>query len=212
MADSKNAVSRIIRYHPARYAIRLLKWEVGQYADLARWVSGRRDIPEATTPIYYHRAQLQLARWMTALIVVEIIVVHLLLPTFLWQVIAGVVSIYSLMLMWAVIASRAVRPHLFNDQIVVLRYGRKIVATIPLRLVSHARRERSYEGEWWSVADEVLTLGTTEGTNMVLELSEPVHVMTPSYPWQRKEYALARRIRVWGDNADSPHFQEWLSV
>lgn len=207
MAVSKQTALRAARYHPARYALKLLRWELRQHADLVRWIFRRKDIPAGSSPIPYHRAQLQLAPWMSALIVVEIVVVHLLLPTFILQVIAAVVSVYSLVLLWAVIASRAVRPHLVSKDQLVLRYGRKIVATVPTTNMAIVRVDRMYDGDWWAVDDSVLTLGCTEGTNLTIELREPQPVLLQSYPWHKDTYSEVSQIRLWADDLESPAVQ-----
>lgn len=206
MVSKQNAL-RAAHYHPARYALKLLRWELRQHAEFVRWIFRRKDIPAGSFPIPYHRTQLQLASWMSVLIVVEIVVVHLLLPTFILQVIAAVVSVYSLALLWAVIASRAVRPHLVSKEQLVLRYGRRIVATVPTINMASVRVDRMYDGDWWVVTDAVLTLGCTEGTNLTIELCAPQPVLVNSYPWQKDTYRKVSQIRLWADDLESPAVQ-----
>lgn len=179
--------------HPA---VRAGRYELGLYRDLLRWARGRTDVPEGARALPHPPGRLQMLGFLTAVLLIELVAVHLLLPSGTVRLIALLLSLWGIVFVWGLVASERVRPSFIDDQRLVLRRGRKIFAEVPLALVNQWDVNRSYETDV-IVDDEQLTVGGSAGTDTRIKLLEPVRATEDTYPWQKKRTAPVTRIRFY---------------
>lgn len=134
--------------------------------------------------------------FLTAVMLVELVAVHFMLPAGVLRVVALVLSVWGLVFVWAMIASERVRPGYVDDQELVLRRGAKVFAVVPLAAVSDARRDRTFEAVV-AVGGGELVVGGPVGTDVVLELRSPVAAWLDRYPWQRAISEDVSRVRFY---------------
>lgn len=134
--------------------------------------------------------------FLTAVMLIEIVVVHFLLPAGVVRVVALVLSVWGLVFVWSMIAGERVRPGYVNDRELVLRRGKKVFAVVLLIDVSVVRRDRTFEAEV-AVGGGELVVGGPVGTNVVLELRSPVAAARDRYPWQKPVWEDVSRVRFY---------------
>lgn len=182
--------------------LRLVVWEARAWGDLRRLLRGMEVVPEGAVALPDRRGMWQLPAMFSVAIIIEIVAVELLLPWPWLRIALLILSLYSLPLLWGITAARAVHPHYLDDEELVLRSGRTVVARIPRASVSGVRHDRRFNAERWELADGTLTLGGTEGTNVVLVPGEPVAAARERWPWQSARTSVVTEVRLWLDEPE----------
>ncbi|MEU5843561.1 hypothetical protein [Rhodococcus sp. NPDC047139] len=131
---------------------------------------------------------------------VEMGVVHLLVPWpwLRWTLLS--VSLYSVLLLAGWIADRIVHPHLVTRDTVVIRDGFRIVAQIArgdLRQCVPRKRFQPTEG---GVVDDVLHLPGPDGTEIDIVLDRPIEVLPPALFEHRRRPMVVRRLALHVDD------------
>ena len=191
--DSVTKVLHLLRQHPA---VRAARYEWGLYRDLWWWTRGRTLLPEGAEAFPHQPGRLQLVAMFTVVILIELVVVHLLLPEGALRILALLLSVWGIVFIWALIASERIRPSYHDSQRVVLRRGRKIFADISRDLISKQSPSRSHAAET-VVGDGELILGGPAGTDILLTLHAPIEAAEDTYPWQKKRTQLVSRVRFY---------------
>lgn len=132
--------------------------------------------------------------FVTAVLVVEMVVVHLILPAGVVRVVALLVSLWAIIFVWGLIAAERIRPSYISDDVTVLRRGRTVFAEIPTAVVQHKCVDRSFASAI-EIRDGELTVGGPAGTDTLLQLSAPVMATPDRYPWQRPQPMEVDRVR-----------------
>ena len=191
--SSVTKVLQLVRRHPA---IRAAQYEWSLYRDLWRWARGRTLVPGSAEALPHQPGRLQLVAMFTVVILIEIVVVHLLLPEGALRILALLLSVWGIVFIWALIASERIRPSYSDSEHVVLRRGRKIFADIPRELIAKQSHSRSHAAET-VVSDGELTLGGPAGTDTLLTLRTPIDAAEDTYPWQKKRTQPVSRVRFY---------------
>lgn len=174
------------------------RMERGVWAGLIRGVLRRPDIPPGGIGFSHHRA-LAPVRWLGfGVLAVEIVVVHLVVPSGPLRWILLVVGVYGAI--WVagyVLGAGAVRPHVVGPDVVLLRSGVSVEVRVPLAAVTQVRAvPRSRSGTSSVQVDgDVLHLVDNGGTGLDLVLAAPLTVSLP-----RRPAAVVTEIRVWVDD------------
>lgn len=134
--------------------------------------------------------------FLTAVLLIELVAVHFLLPAGVLRMVALVLSVWGLVFVWAMIAGERVRPGYVDDRELVLRRGKKVFAVVPLADVSNVRRDRTFEAEV-AVSGGELVVGGPVGTDVVVELLSPVAAARDGYPWQKPVWEDVDRVRFY---------------
>ncbi|WP_301924594.1 hypothetical protein [Corynebacterium glaucum] len=169
---------------------------MGLYRDFVRWVRGRVVVPDGATVLPHQPGRLQMVGFLTAVMLIEIVVVHFLLPAGVVRVVALVLSVWGLVFVWSMIAGERVRPGYVDDCELVLRRGKKVFAVVPLTDVSDVRSDRTFEAEV-VVGGGELVVGGPVGTDVVLELWSPVAASRDRYPWKKPVWEDVDRVRFY---------------
>ena len=173
-----------------------LEW--GIWCGLVKGVLRRPDIPVGATAFTHHRA-LAPVRWIgVTVLVVEIAVVHTVVPSGVIRWVLLIVGLYSLIwILGYLLGSGTVRPHLVSAQGLVLRCGLNTDITVPVDVIEHARLARHARADTATIQvdGDVLSLVDNGGTNLDIRLTVPLHVPLP-----RGRSAHVTEMRVWVDD------------
>ncbi|WPF66165.1 MULTISPECIES: hypothetical protein [unclassified Corynebacterium] len=140
---------------------------------------------------------------ISALVIVEIVVVHLVLPSATWRVILAVLSVYGLMVLLGFYASLRQQPHSLTEEALILRSGHRFELAIPRNLIARSGAQRPGDGANISVDEAGLCrLPILNQVNTVVELAEParardlflgeVEVRRVEFSCDEREELLAR--------------------
>lgn len=179
--------------HPG---VRAARYEWSLYRDLWRWSRGQILVPDSAVVLPHQPGRLQLVGMFSVVILIELVVMHLLLPEGVLRVIALLISVWGLVFIWALIGSERIRPSYIDSERVVLRRGRKVFADIPLELIAKRSRSRGHAAET-VIVDAELTLGGPAGTDTLLTLHTPIDAAEDTYPWQKKRTQPVSRVRFY---------------
>lgn len=177
--------------HPG---FRLAKYEFSLYRDLWRWMRGETLLPAGAQELPHPPGRLQMLGFVTAVLVVEMVVIHLILPAGVVRVVALLLSLWAIIFVWALIAAERIRPGYISDDVIVLRRGRTVFAEIPTAIVQTKSVDRSFASEI-KIRDGQLTVGGPAGTDTLLQLSSPVMATPDRYPWQRPQPMEVDKVR-----------------
>ncbi|MFC3979837.1 hypothetical protein [Streptosporangium jomthongense] len=180
---------------------RLIGFEARNVAALLLWVTRRRHgVPPGATAVPYVREQSSMLLVLLFAAVVETVAVELLLgalgvPSGVRTVVL-VLDAYAVVLVLALWAACATRPHVVTEGELRVRYGVHFDLRVPRELISSVRLARAYDERGTvTVADGRLGVAVSSQTNVVVELSEPVTVVRPLGRRER-----ARVIRLFADS------------
>ncbi|OFN76386.1 MULTISPECIES: hypothetical protein [unclassified Corynebacterium] len=187
-------VWRFVKKHPG---FRLAKYEVGLYLDLWRWMRGQTLIPTGAVALPHPPGRLQMLGFLTAVLVVEMIVVHLLLPAGVLRILALLLSLWAIIFVWGLIAAERIRPSYVTNELTVLRRGNTVFVEVPMALVRSKRADRTFESAI-VIREGEITVGGPAGTDTLLLLSEPVQASPDRYPWQRALTTEVTKVRFYG--------------
>lgn len=188
----------LLKKHPA---YRVAKFESGLYRDLGRWIRGRCLVPEGASPLPHPPGRLQMLGFFTAILAIEMVVVHLLLPAGWVRLVALLLSLWAVVWVWSFIAGERIRPSYEGPDTLVLRRGRTVFADVPVASVARRRAERTFASDI-EIEGDTLTVGGSGGTDTVLELREPVLAAGDRYPWQKAKISPVTRVRFYAGQRD----------
>lgn len=149
----------------------------------------------------YARGALGVPAAFAVAAVVEMAVVHVLVPWPVVRVVLALLSLYGVLFLLGWMGSQVVRPHLIYRDRIVVRSGNLVVAGIQRANIARIDRVRSPQTpkDYINVEDDgtaTMTLAGPDGTNVRLELAAPVEVRAPGVPWTRREVRDVGRIRL----------------
>ena len=161
--------------------------ELALYRSLARWITGRPDVPAGATPIGYARlVGPMLWLWIfgsaTEVVVIEVV---------LRSIDAGwaeairlpllAIGIWGLLWMLGMMAAYRVRPHLLTEDTLRIRSGARTWVEVPRGVVASARMaEHELPGiiRTLHLHDDLLLVGVSSRTNVELVLTGPTVLHT----------------------------------
>lgn len=193
-------MSSVVAYLSKHPGYRLLRHELELYRDTWKWFRGRVDVPTGARLLPYPAGRVQMVGMLSAVMSVEMVCVHLLLPVGTIRLLALVISLWGLAFMWAALASERVYPSYVTDDEVVLRRGRHIFATIPMHCVEQARLRRTF-ASGITVEGAELVVGGPSGTDTELSLTVPIQASKDTFFWQRSVPVAVTRVRFYSGSA-----------
>lgn len=189
---------------------RMVAAEARTFASLGRWIARRPDVPEGAVAIGYSRGTLGMPLALAIAALIELVAVHLLVPWPVVRLVLDLLGVYGLLMVLGWLAGRIVRPHLIVGDELVLRSGPHICARVPLSAVADVRRDRRVsptDAGIHAIGDadgaEALTLPGPDGTNLSIDLAQPVDSAVPAYPWFRPEPSEVTRLCLHVDDPDA---------
>ncbi|WP_280462927.1 hypothetical protein [Nocardia carnea] len=127
-------------------------------------------------PLTAGRGVLALPMAFLAATLIEVVVLHLVIPWAWLSVTLAVVSVWSLVFLFAVVVADIAYPHYVSGQEVVLRRTGRVVARIPLDRTAAVAECRRYNHTATAFEDGRLFLAGPDGTTADLTLHDPVAV------------------------------------
>lgn len=164
---------------PARWLVRL---EIGIWRSLILWTARRRPGSTPTTQSFtYARDLTPMLCAFIFVSVLEIPIVHLLLPWPSVRLAALVLSVWGLLWMLGYIAALRIYPHLVGDEDLRVRYGTTAEVRIPWTAVSAVSLERDRVDSNRAVVldDGVARMAILKQTRIRVDLHGPTPVRLP---------------------------------
>jgi hypothetical protein len=198
------ALHHIVR--PLRWLVRL---EIGIWRSLFLWVT--RHVPGMAPGVEAFAYSRDLVPLMAAFIFVSLIelpVVHLLIPWDTVRLVVLVVSVWGVLWMVGLLASMRVFPHLIDDHGLRVRYGTNADIRVPWDAIESvtARRRNRADGKHVVVEGSVLTVAVLKMTKVDVVLRRPTAVSLPGgseevtevrlYVDEPRAFVLAARERL----------------
>lgn len=177
--------------------------ELRAFANLFLVVTGRRRLPPSARGFGYTKGTMLVPVVVIVLTVVELVVVHLLVPWQWLRIVLLVLTIWALLFVLGLLASRVVHPHFVNDDVLNLRWGRDAVLTTSLANIIRAERYTHFAHTQPHVEDDRLILTALQPTNVRLSFAEPVAAVAPVSKKHRPPDFRASEARVFVDDPDA---------
>ncbi|WP_129976793.1 hypothetical protein [Rhodococcus sp. Q1] len=193
--------ARVLDELVGRVPATLMRAELRSYRALWLLIRGRRvDAGPGVTTIGYTRGTMSVPiAWLVAS-VIEIAVVHILVPWEWLRWTLSIVSVCSLLPLVGWLADHVVNPHLLTRDGLVLRAGHQVVAHIGADNLQRCTPRHRFRPTETRVDGEVLFLPGPDGTNLDLMLAEPVDVLLPAFFEHRRRPALVSRVSIHVDD------------
>lgn len=159
----------------------ILRAEIRAYTSLWFWVRGRDADVEAGALVFHSsRSSLVLPAAFGTATLVEIGVLHLLLPWLWLRIAAAALSAWSLLALLGYLAVHRVRPHYATASRFVVRQSGKIVASIHRSDIASVMPARRYSETNPAVIEGRLYLPNMDGTNVDIVLTQSISAQLPA--------------------------------
>jgi Bacterial PH domain len=176
----------------------LVRMEIGIWRSLFLWMTRRiAGQGPGVRPFAYSKAIVPVLAVFIFVSVLELPVVHLLLPWDSVRLVAVVLSVWGLLWMVGYLASMKVFPHLLDDDGVRVRYGTNADIAVPWEAIASVRaRRRSVATGKHLVVERtedatVLNVAVFKQTKVDVVLREPTTLELPEGPEEITEVRLA---------------------
>lgn len=126
------------------------------------------------------RGVLALPMAFLAATLIEVVVLHLVIPWAWLSITLAVISVWSVALLFAAVAADIAYPHYVTGRHLVLRRSGRVVARVPLDRIATVAACRRYNQTATAFADGRLFLAGPDGTTADLILRDPVTVRIDS--------------------------------
>lgn len=133
--------------------------------------------------------------------VLEMTVLHILIPWAWLSVLLGVLTLWSLLWVFAVVVADIAYPHYVTDRALVLRRGGREIATIAFDRIAAVAEHRRYNHTGTALEGDRLFLAGPDGTTVDVTLREPVGVRVESLLPSGRISAEVTRISLFLDNS-----------
>lgn len=173
------------------------------WRSLGGWVFRRPlPLPPGSRPFGYAKAAAPAIWVFVAVSAFEIPLVDLLIPSWTWRIVVGVLGLWGLLWMVGLVAVQYRQPHVVGPEWLRARAGFSLDVLVPWEVVAEVRRGTQtvtssktlvYSGD----ADDrtrVLAVPVSSQTNVVLTFRQPLEVMVSG----RAE--VINGIRLWADD------------
>lgn len=173
--------------------------QVGRWRALALWTRGQHApiAPDSTVFTATH-GTLGLPVMFGAATVIEMVVLHLLIPWLWLGALIAAVSVASLILLATSVALSRAHPHVLSTEALVLRMSGTVVARVHRASISSVRIHRRYGIVSPALDGGRLVLPTQDGTTVDIELSTATEVVVPalSKRWKISGFAHSFGVQV----------------
>jgi hypothetical protein len=184
---------------------RAVELEIGIWRNLCRWIFRRPlAIEPGAEPFGYTGAVIVLLYAFIAVSVIEIPVLHLILPWRISKIISAVVSVWGLFWMIGILAGFKIHPHSVGASVLQVRHGNRVDLAIPWTAMKTIQTRRRSPPSSKSVQLEPsgsgLVLHVVMGgqTNVDIVLSEPMAVPLP-----KGQSGPITELRSYADDPDA---------
>ncbi|MGW3280165.1 hypothetical protein [Nocardia rhamnosiphila] len=167
------------------------------------WLRRRTDCDgREYTPLPGTRGVLAMPLAFLAATLLEMAVLHILIPWAWLSVSLGVLSLWSLLLLFAMFVADIAYPHYATDRALVLRRGGREVATIAFDRIAAVAEHRRYNHTGTALDGDRLFLAGPDGTTVDMTLREPVDIRVESLLPSGRISTAVTRISLFLDNPE----------
>ncbi|UFU07312.1 hypothetical protein [Ruania halotolerans] len=177
--------------------------ELRAFASLFLLASGKRRVTADARPFGYTRGTMTFPAVMIAVSLVELVVVHFLVPWPWLQIVLIILTIWSVLFVLGHLASRVVHPHFVKEGALHLRWGHSTVLVTPLTNILVAKQHANHAHTQPHIDDEQLILTAFQSTNVLIKFSEPVRAAAPIPPRHLPADFHASEVQLHIDEPDS---------
>lgn len=131
--------------------------------------------------------------------VIEMAVLHLLVPWTWLRVVLAVASVWSLVALFGYLALHRVHPHFVTDTRFVVRQSGTVIASIQREFVASAAGVRRFDTTTPEIEGSRLTLPNLDGTNVDVVLRQPIHVELPALIPRYRQSGFVDRVSLYVD-------------
>ncbi|MFI8565029.1 hypothetical protein ACIGGF_00500 [Rhodococcus sp. NPDC078407] len=173
--------------------------QVGRWHALLLWARGRRAPMDAdSTAFTAVRGTLAMPAMFGVVTVIEMVVLHLLIPVPWISAVVAALSLASLVALASSVALARVHPHVLSPATLTLRISGKVVATVDRASIVSARIHRRYGLVAPTLDGGRLVLPNQDGSTVDIELScaTTVTVPAPLKRWRVDGTAHAFEVQV----------------
>ncbi len=184
-ATRRAAAGATLRRLVPPLVLRLVEFDTKGTISLFLWVTGRRHgVPKGATPLPYVREQTPAMLIMIFVMVVDTVATDLLLGAFgtppALRVIVLVLDVYSVLIVVAILAACATRPHVISPTELRIRYGAFFDLRVPRAQIAAISLARNYnERGMVRVENGRLAVSVSNQTNVAVTLTRPITVTRP---------------------------------
>lgn len=177
-----------------------LKGEAKAYRALWLWISGRRFAIESdSVTITSTRGSMVMPVAFAVATIIEIIVLHLLLPWVWLQVTVAAISVWSLIVLFGHLAKHRTNPHYLTDSSLVLRQSGSVVCVIDRAEIVRVAPRRTFSETSPTIIDGRLYLPNADGTNVDIVLETAVRAALPVFVRSHRTTEDVTRISLYVD-------------
>ncbi|GAA4485344.1 hypothetical protein GCM10023094_39990 [Rhodococcus olei] len=178
----------------------LVRAEIRAYRSLWLWMRDRySDIEPGALVFTASKGTLVVPAAFAVATVIEIGVLHLLMPWWWLRIVLAGLSIWSLVALLGYVAVHRVHPHYLTDTRFVMRQSGTLVATLDRAdIVSIALRRRFAETAP-TIIDGRLYVPNADGTTIDIVLTSPVTAQLPALLAKRRKVQVVDRISLYVD-------------
>lgn len=171
-----------------------------KYRALWLWLRGRDAVMEkGAVAVRSSGGSLVLPVAFGVATVIEMAVLHLLVPWMWLRVILAVASVWSLVALLGYLALGRVHPHFVTDTRFVVRQSGVVVASIDRELMESAVQVRRFGTTTPEIEGSRLIVPNLDGTNVDVSLRQPIHVELPALIPRYRQSGLVDRISLYVD-------------
>lgn len=177
--------------------------EIRAFGSLILVIGRKRRVPDGARPFGYAAGSMAFPVVIIALSLVELAVVHVLVPWPWLRIVLLVLTVWGVLFMLGFLSTRVVYPHFLTGNALHLRWGYRSVLETPLsNIVSvtahsdHAHTQPYAEGER-------LILTQFQGTNVLLRFAKPVPAIMPMTKKQTPADFHVREVQLHVDQPDA---------
>lgn len=150
------------------------------YLSVWRWVRRRTDVPQDGLPLVAHQGTLAIPGAFGVATLVELVVLHLVLPWPWLRLLLAVVSIWSLVALLGSIAIHRVHPHYVTDTHLVLRQSGSTVLSLCRNDIASVALILRFSETTPTIRDGRLFLPNANGTSVDITLRGQVDAQLPA--------------------------------
>lgn len=176
--------------------------QVGRWHSLALWMRGQHaPIAADSTVFAATRGTLGLPLMFGAATVIEMVVLHLLIPWWWLSALIVALSVASLVLLASSVALARAHPHVLSPEALVLRMSGGVVARVDRTNIASVRIHRRNGVVSPALDDGRLVLPNQDGTSVDIELSTALDVAVPAL---LQRWRISGFARSFGFQVDDP--------
>ncbi|MDI9918636.1 hypothetical protein [Rhodococcus sp. IEGM 1379] len=179
----------------------MIRAEIRAYTSLWFWARGRdTGIEPGGLAFRSSRGSLVLPAAFGVATLMEIGVLHFVLPWMWLRVVLAVLSVWSLLALLGYLAVHRVHPHYLTDSHFVVRQSGTIVASIHRSDITSAALSRRLAETNPIIVEDRLYLPNMDGTNVDIVLTQPISIQLPAMLPRHRKTSSVDYVSVYVDD------------